>query len=147
MPENGIRETSRNFCTGFIGGLLRTVTVTEFLKEHPPEAGLHYLHSGSWVDHSMVRWIGSHAKNKLWQMLLAARRMLEEVRGKVTAEQLQRARENLMIAEGSDYTWWVDSMPYYLAAPFEALFRKQLVNVCLQRIGTCSACGTGASGY
>jgi alpha-amylase/alpha-mannosidase (GH57 family) len=109
--------------------LLRTVTVTEFLEEHPPEAWLHHLHSGSWVDHSMVRWIGSHAKNKLWQMLLSARRMLEEVRGKVTPEQLQRARENLMIAEGSDYTWWVDSMPYYLAAPFEALFRKHLVNV------------------
>lgn len=108
--------------------LLRTVTVAEYLEEHPPVCELQHLHSGSWVDHSMTRWIGGVAKNKLWMMLLSARRMLEDVRGKVAPEQLQRARENLMIAEGSDYTWWVDSMPYYLAAPFEALFRKHLVN-------------------
>jgi alpha-amylase/alpha-mannosidase (GH57 family) len=108
--------------------LLRTVTVAEYLEAHPPVCELHHLHSGSWVDHSMTRWIGGVAKNKLWMMLLSARRMLEDVRGKVLPEQLQRARENLLIAEGSDYTWWVDSMPYYLAAPFEALFRKHLVN-------------------
>ena len=40
-----------------------------------------------------------------------------------------RALENLYIAEGSDYPWWVDSMPYNLAAPFEALFRKHLADV------------------
>ena len=39
-----------------------------------------------------------------------------------------QAKENLLIAEGSDFTWWVDSMPYYQAAPFEALFRKHLAN-------------------
>lgn len=108
--------------------LLRSVTVADFLEEHPPFCELHHLHSGSWVDHSMARWIGSPGKNRLWQMLLAARRMLEEVRGKVPPEQLLRAKENLLIAEGSDYTWWVDSMPYYLTAPFEALFRKHLAN-------------------
>ncbi len=108
--------------------LLRTVTVSEFLEEHPPGHKLKCLHTGSWVDHSLTRWIGSHSKNRLWQMLLNARRMLEDVRGTVSTEKLLRAKENLYIAEGSDYTWWVDSMPYYLAAPFEALFRKHLVN-------------------
>lgn len=109
--------------------LLRTVTVSDYLSEHPPEREINHLHSGSWVDHSVTRWIGSHSKNRLWDMLLAARQTLEETRGSIPSEALLRAKENLMIAEGSDYTWWVDSMPYYLAAPFEALFRKHLTNV------------------
>ena len=108
--------------------LLRTVTVSEFLESYPPTSQLNNLHSGSWVDHSVTRWIGSPSKNKLWEMLLAARKMIEDVRGHISAEQLLRAKENLYIAEGSDYPWWVDSMPYYLAAPFESLFRKHLQN-------------------
>ena len=46
-------------------------------------------------------------------------------------EQWQKAWENLLIAEGSDYTWWVDSMPYYWRRPL-ALFRKHLINVYLE---------------
>jgi alpha-amylase/alpha-mannosidase (GH57 family) len=108
--------------------LLRTVTVSEFLENHPPQRELLHLHSGSWVDHGVTRWIGSDSKNRLWSMLLEARKMLEDVRGTIGPEKLAQAKENLLIAEGSDYTWWVDSMPYYLAAPFEALFRKHLMN-------------------
>jgi alpha-amylase/alpha-mannosidase (GH57 family) len=120
--------------------LLKTVTVSEFLTKHPPSRELEYLHTGSWVDHSVTRWIGSDSKNRLWEMLLDARKMVEHVRGTVSPEQLLRARENLLIAEGSDYTWWVDSMPYYLAAPFEALYRKHLVNVYRE-------CGQTPPGY
>jgi len=42
-------------------------------------------------------------------------------------ENLKKALRNIYIAEGSDFPWWVDSMPYHLAAPFEGLFRKHLV--------------------
>ena len=108
--------------------LLQTVTVSEFIREHPPQRELTHIHTGSWVDHGVTRWIGSESKNRLWDMLLDARQMLERVRGTISPEKLMRAKENLLIAEGSDYTWWVDSMPYYLAAPFEALFRKHLMN-------------------
>jgi alpha-amylase/alpha-mannosidase (GH57 family) len=108
--------------------LLKTVTVSEFLEQFPPQRELRHLHSGSWVDHSVTRWIGSDSKNRLWDLLLQARKMLEEVRGAIPPETWLEARENLLIAEGSDYTWWVDSMPYYLAAPFESLFRKHLAN-------------------
>lgn len=107
---------------------LRTVTVSEYLGEHPPTAVIRHLHTGSWVDQSVTRWIGSDNKNRLWQMLLEARKAIEKMRGRVPTDRLLAALENIYIAEGSDYTWWVDSMPYYLAAPFEALFRKHLVN-------------------
>jgi alpha-amylase/alpha-mannosidase (GH57 family) len=108
--------------------LLQTVTVAEYLKQFPPQREITHLHTGSWVDHGVTRWIGSDSKNRLWDMLLDARKMLEDVRGTIPPEKLLQAKENLLIAEGSDYTWWVDSMPYYMAAPFEALFRKHLLN-------------------
>ena len=120
--------------------LLRTVTVSEYLENYPPQREIHNLHSGSWVDHSVTRWIGSDSKNRLWEMLLDARQMVEDARGTVGPEKLTQAKENIMIAEGSDYTWWVDSMPYYLAAPFEALFRKHLMNA--YRV-----CGRTSPGY
>ena len=107
---------------------LITVTVHDFLRQYPPTREIKQIFSGSWVDHSLVRWIGSEGKNKLWEMLLKARQTLEEVRGSISFEQFMQAKENLLIAEGSDFTWWVDSMPYYQAAPFEALFRKHLAN-------------------
>lgn len=107
----------------------KTVTVSEFLGEFPPAAVIRHLHTGSWVDQSVTRWIGSDSKNRLWQMLLEARKAIEKRRGQIPADRLLAALENIYIAEGSDYTWWVDSMPYYLAAPFEALFRKHLANV------------------
>ncbi|NLM52455.1 MAG: glycoside hydrolase [Firmicutes bacterium] len=107
---------------------LITVTVQEFLRQYPPTRELKQIFTGSWVDHSLARWIGSDSKNRLWEMLLKARQTLEEVRGSISFEQFMQAKENLLIAEGSDFTWWVDSMPYYQAAPFEALFRKHLAN-------------------
>lgn len=110
---------------------LQCVTVSGFLKENPPRRSLHHLFTGSWVDHSLARWIGTNHKNAMWDLLNRARQKTEEYRNTPGADEnkLKCALENIHIAEGSDYHWWVDSMPYYLAAPFEALFRKHLANV------------------
>ncbi|MEW5785255.1 MAG: glycoside hydrolase family 57 protein [Bacillota bacterium] len=109
---------------------LRCVTVSEHLAEHPPQRRINHLFTGSWVDHNVNRWIGTENKNALWELLLDAREAVERYRqnGSPDEARLKRALRNLYIAEGSDYAWWVDSMPYYLAAPFEALFRKHLAN-------------------
>lgn len=108
----------------------KTVTVSEYLKAHPPRQTIKKLHTGSWVDQSMTRWIGTENKNILWNYLARVRADFENFRVKEKdTDRLLRALENLYIAEGSDYPWWVDSMPYNLAAPFEALFRKHLADV------------------
>ncbi len=108
----------------------QTVTVSEYLKAHPPRQTIKKLHSGSWVDQSMTRWIGTENKNVLWNYLAGVRADFENFRiHQEDEKKLARALENLYIAEGSDYPWWVDSMPYYLAAPFEALFRRHLTGV------------------
>jgi len=111
---------------------LKTVTVSEFLHSNPPQRSITHLATGSWVDHSLTRWIGTGNKNMLWNYLLTAREAVqkeEERGGEEDRERLEKAMLNIYKAEGSDYAWWVDSMPYYLTAPFEALFRKHLIMV------------------
>lgn len=107
---------------------LRCVTVSEHLAAHPPQRSLNHLFSGSWVDHCFTRWIGTLNKNALWDLLLEAREAVERyANGSPDPDKLDQALRMIYVAEGSDYSWWIDSMPYYLAAPFDALFRKHLV--------------------
>ncbi|MDO9534703.1 MAG: glycoside hydrolase family 57 protein [Bacillota bacterium] len=109
---------------------LQTVTVSDYLEENPPKRRITHLATGSWVDHSLTRWIGTENKNLLWNYLLEARETIkkyEEKEIEADRDKVKKALENIYIAEGSDYPWWVDSMPYYLTAPFEALFRKHLI--------------------
>lgn len=111
--------------------LLCCSTVSEYLAANPPQRMIDDLFTGSWVDHNLTRWVGTENKNTLWNLLLDAREMVERCRldGSCKPEGLKRARQYIYIAEGSDFPWWIDSMPYYLAAPFDALFRKHLASV------------------
>lgn len=110
---------------------LKCESVNRYLEQNPPRRSLYNLFTGSWVDHNLARWIGSENKNKMWDYLARARQKVEDYRHSPEGkrDKAERALQNIYIAEGSDYHWWVDSMPYYLAAPFEALFRKHLSNV------------------
>lgn len=110
---------------------LRCVTVSEYLSRNPPRVAIRDLYTGSWVDHSLARWIGSDNKNAMWDLLISARKAIDDYRERPGADEkkINEALHWIYIAEGSDYYWWVDSMPYYLTAPFEALFRKHLANV------------------
>ncbi len=111
--------------------ILKTVTVSEFLLENPPRKQINNLFTGSWVDHRLNRWIGTVNKNRLWNYLLQAREAVESYSRNSHCDQqkLEEALRNIYIAEGSDYAWWIDSMPHYLASPFDVLFRKHLANV------------------
>ncbi len=110
---------------------LECVAVSDYLVKNPPRRQISDLFTGSWVDHSLTRWIGTENKNRLWSYLLQAREAVGNYSRSPNCDQqsLEQALRNIYIAEGSDYSWWIDSMPYYLAAPFEMLFRKHLANV------------------
>lgn len=111
---------------------LQTVTVDEYLAENPPKRRITHLTSGSWVDHNLARWIGTEQKNRLWNCLLETRQAVKTWASRnPETHKLKRALGSIFKAEGSDFTWWVDSMPYHLAAPFEVLFRQHLVNAYL----------------
>ena len=122
---------------------LKAVTVSEFLEENPPKRRITHLTTESRVDNRLTRWIGTENKNILWNYLLEARETVQKYEKKelgVNREKVDNALKNIYKAEGSDFAWWVDSMPYYLTAPFEALFRKHL-------IASYMALGLEAPGY
>ena len=112
---------------------LRCVTVSEFLAEHPPTRKLDYLASGSWIGGTFDVWIGEQPQNVAWDYLARTREDL--VRWEMQLEGadmgvLERAWEQIYIAEGSDWFWW-----YYsgndpkLERGFDRQFRTHLSNV------------------
>jgi alpha-amylase/alpha-mannosidase (GH57 family) len=112
---------------------LRCVTVSEFLKEHPPQHTLDYLAAGSWIGGTFDVWIGELAQNIAWDYLARTRddlvRWEMECEG-AELEVLERAWEEIYIAEGSDWFWWYyggnDPKP---ERGFDHQFRQHLSNV------------------
>jgi alpha-amylase/alpha-mannosidase (GH57 family) len=112
---------------------LRCVTVSEFLDEHPPERELGYLAAGSWIGGTFDVWIGELAQNIAWDYLGCTRdelvRWETECEGADLAV-LERAWEEIYIAEGSDWFWWYysgnDPKP---ERGFDQQFLQHLINV------------------
>ena len=87
---------------------LRPVKVGQFLEEHPPESTLHRLFAGSWISHNFAIWVGHPEDNQAWDALHAARSFLvaEERSLRHEAATLERAWNEIYIAQGSDWFWW-----------------------------------------
>ncbi len=91
---------------------LQTVTPTEFLAIAPEQPEIEQLWAGSWISHDFSTWIGEEEENTAWDYLRQARELLElYIRDKRHApeEDLARAVDAMMIAEGSDWFWWYGS--------------------------------------
>ncbi len=58
----------------------------------------------SWIDPTLDTWIGEKQENMAWMMLKDARKEL--LSSNVTGVAKEKANENLMCAEGSDWFWW-----------------------------------------
>jgi len=85
-----------------------TTTVSDFIRDHPPEQSLRHLHTGSWIGASLDTWIGDPEHNIAWELLADTRSWLEE-------QSLQRPQQadaaalgwrEILITEGSDWFWW-----------------------------------------
>ncbi|MEW5904244.1 MAG: glycoside hydrolase family 57 protein [Pseudomonadota bacterium] len=93
---------------------------------------LRQLVAGSWVYGTFSTWIGSPDKNRGWNLLCEAKRSYDIVAnsGRLTAEELQLATEQLADCEGSDWFWWFgDYNSAQSVASFDGLFRKNLANL------------------
>lgn len=111
---------------------IRPVSIGEFLREHPPADTLHRVFSGSWISHNFAIWIGHEEDNRGWDCLHDTRRFLvqETNSGRHGPTALERAWEEMYIAEGSDWFWWYgDDHSCALDGLFDHLFRKHLRNV------------------
>ena len=104
---------------------LQTVTASEALERH--SAGpLRTLHAGSWISASFRIWIGSEAKNRGWELLIATRAAFAAAVAspQVSAEAAAAARRALDRAEGSDWFWWYgDDFDSQMDEEFDHLFR------------------------
>ncbi|MGE5699101.1 MAG: glycoside hydrolase [Deltaproteobacteria bacterium] len=89
--------------------------------------------TGSWIDGTFNIWIGHEEDRTAWVMLSRAR-ALWQIRhdhavksGKPLPPELQRAKEHLFVAEGSDWCWWYGDDHFTPHGPeFDRLFRNHL---------------------
>jgi alpha-amylase/alpha-mannosidase (GH57 family) len=111
---------------------LRSVRLGDSLREQPPKDHLPALFAGSWINHNFAIWVGHEEDNTAWDHLHRTREHLlaKASHPLVKPEQLQRAWEEIYIAEGSDWFWWYgDDHSSAQDALFDALFRRHLQNV------------------
>ncbi|HLP97455.1 MAG TPA: glycoside hydrolase family 57 protein [Sideroxyarcus sp.] len=93
---------------------------------------LHHLVAGSWVYGTFSTWIGSPDKNRGWDLLCEAKRSYDIVMasGRLNAEEMRLATEQLADCEGSDWFWWFgDYNSAMSVASFDTLFRRNLSNL------------------
>jgi alpha-amylase/alpha-mannosidase (GH57 family) len=131
-------------CTSTPG--VQPMKIGDYLERHPPADTLPRLFAGSWISHNFAIWIGHEEDNAAWDALHSTRQYLvrktepaalargkgsvANTAGSVTLSPLERALEELYIAEGSDWFWWFgDDHSSAQDALFDYLFRKHLQNV------------------
>jgi alpha-amylase/alpha-mannosidase (GH57 family) len=111
---------------------IKPVRVSDYLQQYPATDRLGHLFPGSWIQHNFGIWIGHPECNRAWDELFQTRQFLAQAtkQKKYPADQLARAWDEMMIAEGSDWFWWFgDSHSSAQDSLFDRLFRKHLQNV------------------
>ncbi|PWT83872.1 MAG: glycoside hydrolase [Blastocatellia bacterium] len=105
---------------------LRTVTMAEACTK--PRHELTTIFPGSWIDANFYIWIGHADDQRAWSQLAEARQMLSAASG-IEGDNLAAAREEVLIAEGSDWFWWYgDDHSSAHDEEFDDLFRRHLRN-------------------
>jgi alpha-amylase/alpha-mannosidase (GH57 family) len=104
---------------------LRTVTMAEGCAT--PGRELTSIFPGSWIDANFYIWIGHADDQRAWTQLAEARAALDSAR--VGSPAVDAAREEILIAEGSDWFWWYgDDHSSAHDLEFDDLFRRHLRN-------------------
>ena len=107
---------------------LRTVTMGEACAGELER--LPSVFPGSWINGDFYIWIGHHDDHRAWGQLVDARHALDSPPAGLSEQSLARAREELLIAEGSDWFWWYgDDHSSEHDLEFDELFRRHVRNV------------------
>ena len=106
---------------------IQTVTMSEAAAGDA--APLPSIFSGSWINGDFYIWIGHRDDHRAWDQLSDARDAFDRLEASVPADARDRALEELLIAEGSDWFWWYgDDHSSDHDADFDDLFRRHLRN-------------------
>jgi alpha-amylase/alpha-mannosidase (GH57 family) len=129
-PKSG-REFLRRFYQALeTEPAIEAVTVSEAIERHRNVNVLESLVPGSWINANFNVWIGSPEDNQSWDYLYHARNFYAQASANCSEDQRRLAREEIFIAEGSDWNWWYG--PEHHSAndrEFDELYRKHLSNV------------------
>jgi alpha-amylase/alpha-mannosidase (GH57 family) len=128
-------ESGREFLRRFYDALqkdssIEAVTISEAIGRHKDFNILNSLTPGSWIHANFNVWIGAPEDNRSWDYLYHARNFYEQASKDASEGQRKLAKEELLIAEGSDWNWWYG--PEHHSAndrEFDELYRKHLSNV------------------
>jgi len=128
-PGNG-----RDFLKSFYSRIasdrrLRAVTASEALQVTEPGT-LNHVVPGSWINANFDVWIGAQEDNRAWDLLSEAREFFARKAPKLDPARLELAKQELWIAEGSDWCWWYG--PEHSSGndeQFDLLYRKHLSNI------------------
>jgi len=130
------RGNGRDFLKMFYGRVasdpeLAAVTASEALTV--TERGtLQHIVPGSWINANYDVWIGADEDNRAWDLLSDARDFYAQHQADPSVKPAERslARQELGVAEGSDWNWWYG--PEHSTAndeDFDLLYRKHLSNI------------------
>lgn len=109
---------------------LKTVTISEFIKEYGAGEPLQKLHAGSWINANFSIWIGHEEDNLAWDYLAQTRDDLEAFAKANPDKDLTEAWNAIYAAEGSDWNWWYgDEHTTETQEDFDELFRSYLMKV------------------
>jgi alpha-amylase/alpha-mannosidase (GH57 family) len=106
---------------------IQTVTMAEAAAGASVE--LPSIFPGSWINGDFYIWIGHRDDHRAWDQLSAARQSFDARAAEVGPDARQRALDEILIAEGSDWFWWYgDDHSSDHDAEFDDLFRRHLRN-------------------
>ena len=107
---------------------LRTMTMSEACQK--PTKTLPSIFPGSWINTDFYVWMGHRDDHRAWSQLAEARHTLDAAAAVTEPDALARAREEILIAEGSDWFWWYgDDHSSAHDRQFDDLFRRHVQNV------------------
>ncbi len=129
--ENGREFLSELYLRISDDDSLETVTAREAMSSSQSPAKIQHIFPGSWINSNFRVWIGHAEDNLAWEYLYDARQFIEEkAKKEVSSDLLAKAKEELYIAEGSDWCWWYgDDHGSANDQEFDALYRKHLANI------------------
>lgn len=131
-------KNGREFFRALYGALsddaeIRAVTLSDATQLRA-RAQIAHIVPGSWINANFDIWIGSEEDNRAWNLLADAReffcRIEQAPPASLAADKLSLAREELLIAEGSDWNWWYGPEHHSAQdAEFDELYRAHIGNV------------------
>ena len=135
-PWESFHESGRDFLNMLFARLseepgIKTQNLGNALESYEPEP-LQHLAPGTWILGKFEIWVGDPEKNQAWEYLGVVRRDAEENFKSASSPGLEKARDELFAAEGSDWFWWYgDDFYSEIDTEFDNIFRMHLKNVYL----------------